>query len=559
MAEPLEISQQKRRLLEQYLQHRSEVSNAPGITPPRQPGAVIPLTLAQQQVWLHTQLAPDVPVYNEPFTVHRKGPLNVCALERAFTDIIRRHEAWRTTFAVVDGQPVQVVHPPFEIKLPIVDLRNLPDSERVSEALRLATEDACQPFDLAKLPLLRTRLVRLADDEYRLFVNCHHLIFDGVSGYQIFLPELIRLYQQFSDQFSDTQAGSSDHARELPDLPLQYGDFAVWQRQQLHSDETDRRFEYWRRQLSGTLPVLQLPTDRPRPATETFRGAMQAFSLSSELSEGLRSVSRQHGVTLFMTLLAALDTLLYRYSGQEDILVGSITAGRNHPGTEKLLGFFLNTMVFRSDLSGNPTFRELLDRVRKTTIDALSNDDVPLDAVLREIHPDRSAAQNPLFRVLLSLEPSLSEIHSGWNLTPIDVQTNTSKFDLCLILDDRSDGLSGRMIYSTDLFDAGTISKLVACWQTLLRSVVGNPEERIGSVEILPQSEREKLLVEFNQSGKLDQAIFVHQRFEAQAERTPNAAAVKFGDRTLTYKDINERARINLHIISAGWASGGKT
>jgi amino acid adenylation domain-containing protein len=543
MAEPTEISEQKRKLLEEYLRQRSEAPRAEDQILRREPSAVIPLTLAQQQVWLHAQLAPEVPVYNEPFTVHRTGSLDVGALERSLNEIIRRHEAWRTTFAVFDGQPVQVVHPPFEIKLEVDDLRDLPKSERVAEALRLATEDACRPFNLAKLPLLRARLVRLAQEEYRIFVNCHHLIFDGISGYQVFLPELSRLYRAFSDP----RAASSSSV--LPELLFQYGDFALWQRQRMQGDEARRRIEYWRRQLGGNLPVLQLPTDRSRTGAESFRGAMQTFVLSRDLSDGLRLLSQRHGVTLFMTLLAALDTLLYRYSGQEDIIVGSITAGRNRSGTEKLLGFFLNTVVLRTNLSGNPTFSELLDRVRKTTIDALSNDGVPLDEILRELHPDRSLERNPLFRVLLSLEPSLSEVESGWNLTSIDVGTSTSKFDLCLVLDDRSDGLSGRLIYSTDLFDASTVANFVECWRTLLQSVVAKPEEQISRVAILPHRERHKLLVEFNQTEAANPLVFAHKRFELQAKKTPNVDAVKCGDRVLSYRELDERANKLAHHL----------
>lgn len=543
MAETLEISEQKRKLLERYLQQRSEEVHVPAAIPRRAPDAAIPLTFAQQQVWLHSQLALHLPVYNEPFTVHRNGPLDVGALERSFTEIIRRHEAWRTTFTTVDGKPVQVVHPPFDIKLPLVDLRNLPQPERVAAALQLATEDARRVFDLAKLPLVRAHLVRLANEEYRLFANCHHLIFDGVAGYQVFLPELVSLYRAYASSASSP----------LADLPFQYGDYAVWQRESLYPTAIGPRVEYWKRQLGGDLPVLQLPADRPRPAAETFCGAMQRFALSSELTDGLRALSRQQGATLFLTLLAALDTLLYRYSGQEDILVGSITAGRNDPGTEKLLGFFLNTMVLRTDLTGDPTFSELLDRVRTTSVDALSNGDVPLDRVLRELHPQRDLSRNPLFRVLLSLEPTRAEIEPGWDFTPIDVETGTTKFDLCLVLDDRSDGLSGRMIYSTDLFDAATIATMVECWRTLLEGVVADPGQRISQVAILPEADRRKLLVEFNQTQKSYPLTFAHQRFEVEAGKNSDAIAVKCGGAELTYRDLDRRAnKLAHHLRSIG-------
>ncbi len=311
------------------------------------------------------------------------------------------------------------------------------------------------------------------------------------------------MYGAFTNPENSSASGSTGELSPLPELPFQYGDYAVWQREAQNREPLAARIEYWNRQLGGTLPVLQLPTDRPRLDRESFRGAMQCFALSRELSDGLRALSRQQGVTLFMTLLAALDTLLYRYTGQEDILVGSITAGRNHPGTEKLLGFFLNTVVLRNDLTGDPTFRDLLDRVRETTVEALSNDDVPLDRVLRELHPARDLSRNPLFRVLLSLEPGLAEVEPGWNLTPIDVETGTSKFDLCFVLDDRGEGLSGRLIYSTDLFDAETIPRMVECWQTLLQAIVANPEERISRLQMLPEQEREKLLVEFYETTEI--------------------------------------------------------
>jgi len=538
MQETLSSPKQNHELLEQYLQRRSEATPSERAIPRRAPGAAIPLTFAQEQVWLHAQLAPNSALYNEPFTVHRKGPLDVSALERSITEIVRRHEAWRTTFALVGGQPMQLVHPPFEIHLPLVDLRNLPESERDAAALRLAAEDARRPFDLAKLPLLRARLVCLAEDDFRLFLCCHHLIFDGVTGYQVFLPELVSLYHAFR----------KGEPSPLSELPFQYADYAVWQ-SDLNRQVTKERVEYWCRQLGGTLPVLQLPTDRPRPTADTFRGAMQPFSLSSSISEGLRSLSRSRGVTLFMTLLAAFDTLLYRYSGQEEILVGSITAGRSHPGTEKLLGFFLNTVVLRTDLSGDPTFVELLERVRRVTIDALSHDDVPLNQIVKELSPDRDLGRNPLFRVLLSLEPSVAELDTGWDLTPIDVETGASKFDLCLVLDDRREGLTGRVIYSTDLFDAATIERLVECWQTLLQSVVANPGVHVSDVPILPESARHRQLVDFNETQKAYPLTLVHERFEREAERTPGATAVKCGDHALSYQDLDVRATKLAHYL----------
>src|SRR5579859_1038489 len=531
MVNTLDISPLSRQRLEDFLRERSASMDTPTIGH-RTADATVPLTFAQQQVWLHAQLTPDTSAYNEPFTVYRHGDLDVGALERSLTEIIRRHEAWRTSFPTVNGQPVQQVHAPFEIKLPVIDLRSLPESERVPEALRLATEDARRPFDLTKVPPIRVQLVRLADQEYRLFINCHHLIFDGVTAYHVFLPELIALYTAFCNS----------EPSPLPEPPFQYGDYAIWQRQRVTGDAYQRNLAYWKEQLAGPLPLLRLPADRARASVESFGGAMQAFSLSSELSDQLRSLSVQHGVTLFMTLLASWTALLCRCSGQEDILVGSVTAGRKTVGSEKLLGFFLNTIALRVNLGGDPTFQELLRRVRITTIDALTHEDVPLDQIVRELHPDREGVRHPLFRVLLSLEPSLPQIDSSWDLTPIDVETGGSKFDLCLVIDDRPEGLSARMIYSTDLFEASTISRMLECWQTLLASVVANPEQQLSQISIVPETQRQRLLQEWNAAGNSFPFVPVHKRFESVAARCGNAIAVKCGTATLSYAELDQRA-----------------
>lgn len=531
MPETLQISEQKRKLLEAYLQLRVDDASAAPIAR-REAGTAAPLTFSQQQVWLHAQLAPGSAVYNEPFTIHRSGPLDVAILEKSFTEIIRRHEAWRTAFPMLEGQPVQLVHPAFAVKLPVTDLRSFDKSEREAEALRLATEDARKPFDLSQSPLFRARLIRLDEQEFRLAITAHHLIFDGVTGYRIFLPELVALYNAFS----------GDGASSLPELDFQYADFAIWERQAAQRGALKPSLDYWRKQLAGELPTLQLPVDRPRPAMQTFRGALQSFSLSADLSETLRELSRQQGVTLFMTLLAVFDTLLGRYSGQEDILVGSITAGRNTPGTEKLLGFFLNTVVLRTSLAGDPTFRELLERSRAVTLGAISHDDVPLDELVKELHPERDLSSNPLFQVLLSFEPSLSEVDAGWNLTAIDVETGTAKFDLCFVLDDRAEGLQGRVIYSTDLFDAETITRMIGHWQTLLESVVANPDARIGALGILTKDESQQLLAQSAGPKMVYPSALVHELVEAQARKRPDAIAVSCGGHSLTFRELERRS-----------------
>ena len=350
MVQQVSLPEAKRQLLEKYL--RGDFGKpSQGLPPilPRTSRESAPLSYGQQQVWLHSQMAPNCPLYNEPVTIHRIGPLDVPALERAFNEIIRRHEAWRTSFQTVEGEPVQIVHPPPAITLPVSDLRGLPDEVREAEALRLATEDSRCPLDMTRVPLFRARLVRLGEEEHRLFLTLSHIIFDGVAIYRVFLPELAALYEAFAE----------GKPSPIPELPIQYGDYAEWQRQVIAPDALSGHMAYWRKQLAGPLPTLELPVDRPRPSTQTFRGSMHPFVLEPRLAAAVKSTSQGQGVTRFMTLLAAFAAVLHRYSGQDDILISTVTAGRKNCETEKLLGYFLNTVMLRIDLSGNPSFREL--------------------------------------------------------------------------------------------------------------------------------------------------------------------------------------------------------
>ena len=528
-----ELTEQKRKqLLAAYFQMRPE--SAPETAQhivKRSAESVLPLTAAQKQLWLHNQLAPDTPLYNEPLTVRRLGTLDTAALKRSLTEIVRRHEAWRTIFPVVEGQPVQVVRPPFEVRLPQLDLRSLPQADRAAAAQELAAEDARLPFDLATGPLFRARLVHLDDEEHCLFITLHHLIFDGFSGYRVFLPELAALYTAFS------------HGKPspLPELDFQFADYALWQEEWERGDELGDRLRYWKRQLAGAPPVLALPVARTRPGAQAFVGAMHSLQLPAALSEDLRCLGRQAGATLFMTLLAAFKVLLYRYSGQEDILIGSNTAGRNWPGSEKLLGYFLNTVVLRSDLSGDPTFLQLLARVRKITLDALAHDGVPLDRIVAELQPQRDPNRHPFFQVLFSLEPPPSS-EPGWDLTCIDVETGTSKFDLCLVLDDRPDGLLCRFIYSTAWFDGDTISRMAGHWQTLLEAVAAGPGRKISEFPLLTQAEYHRAVVEPNDTVRDKFPARVDEWFASQAQRKPDAIAIQCGKQRLSYRELKQRA-----------------
>ena len=545
MQDTPQLSEAKRALLEQYRRGAAALQPARRATIPRRaPDALVPLSYGQQQLWLVDQLVPDAPVYNECVTIHLPGPLDVAVFERSFNEVLRRHEIWRSTFPTVDGQPVQRIHPHAERTLPLVDLMALPAEERAAESVRLATIEARQPFDLAEGPLLRATLMRLDEQEHRLYLALHHIIFDGVAIYQGFLPEVRTIYEAFL-------AGQPS---PLPEPPIQYGDYAVWQRDYLRAETMEPHLAYWRQKLGGRLPVLQLPADRPRPATESFRGSMLPFALSWELTAALEGLARREGCTLYMVLLAAYNTLLYRYSGQEDILVGTATAGRNRPELRTMIGYFLTTVVMRTDLSGNPTFRVLLRRVREVTIEGVAHEELPFDFLVRELQPERTLTHNPLFQALLTLEPPLPVLECGWTLTQMDVETGISKFDLSLEMDNRPEGLIGRFEYNGDLFDSATIQRMSAQWQTLLEGIVADPGQTISALPLLPEAERRQLLDDWNDTARdYPREATIHRLFEQQAERTPDAVAVVFEQESLTYGELSDRAnRLARHLRGLG-------
>ena len=508
----------------------------------RDAGPIAPVSFAQQQLWLHAHLEPDTPVYNEPVTIHHTGPLDVLALERALAEILRRHEAWRTTFTVVEGELRQVVHPPSELALPVVDLRRLPAAARESEALRIATEEALRPFNLEQGPLLRATLVQLDDLEHRLFLTLHHIIFDGVALYRVFLPELAAIYDAFV----------SGCASPLAEPPIQYADFAAWQREgQAGSQTWSRQLAYWRQALAGA-PVLDLPTDRPRPALQTFRGAMERLAFSRACTDAVKALGARERASLYMTMLTAFTALLHRYAGQAELVVGTVTAGRKHREVESLLGYFLNPLALRLDCSGDPTFRELLARVRGVTLDALSNDDVPFEQVVNEVQPQRDRDRNPLFQVMFSLEPPLPPLPPAWRLTQLDVETGTAKFDLYLELDDRPEGMIGRFLYRTDLFEPATIARMAGHFRSLVDAIVADPDRRLSALPLLTPAERQQLLVEWNDTTTpYPSDSTVHQVFEARAAQAPDAIALVHGDEQVTYGELNARANRVAHRLRA--------
>jgi len=513
---------------------RSPQDGTPGplIQPASRDGKLL-LSFAQQRLWFMHQLEAESCAYNLFSATQLTGRLNVTALEQSFNEIIGRHEALHTVFKSVNGQPFQVVLPALTINLPVVELRDIVSpAERDAESRRLCTEEARRPFDLANGPLLRVTLLRSADETYVLVLVLHHIIFDGWSR-GVLDQEISIAYEAFS----------SGQSPALPALPLQYADFAQWQRQQLRGEALEGQLAYWKKQLA-TLSVLQLPSDRPRPAIQTSRGARQSFTLPEELVAGLKMFGRQEGATLFMTLLAAYLTLLGRYAGQNDIAIGAPISGRNRSEFESLIGLFLNMLVLRTDLSGNPTFRELLSRARKVCLEAYANQDIPFEELVQELQPLRSLSHNPLFQVTFALQNSPTSLLklTGMTARDLNLGSGIATFDLHLFMVDDETTLSGWLVYNTDLFDAASIARMVRHFQMILEAVVANPDQHISDLPLLTEAEKHQLLVEWCDRREYTKDRCLHQRFEEQVVRTPEAVAVVFEDQQLTYRELNRSA-----------------
>ena len=434
MTTPDAISEARRQLLEKL--RRGELPGSNGALEPlnsRPPGGPTPLSPGQEQVWFHHQLAAPTPIYNESVTIHRRGPLDPVILERCFNEIVRRHEIWRSAFPISNGTATQRIDSNVRVFLPLVDLSHLSVEEREAEAVRIATEDVRRPFDLDVAPLFRARLVRCAADYHRIYLTVHHLVFDGVSIYRVLIRELAALYSAYS-------AGLPS---PLPELTVQYGDYAAWKQKRLANGIHDAELGYWRETLSENPPRLELPTDRPRPAEATWQGGMETCSIPGQLIERLKELGRSEGLTPYMMVLAAFQVLLYRYSGRDDIIVGGATNTRTRPEFEPLIGYFLNTVVFRSQIGTDLTFREFLGRVKNTVLGALAHSEIPFDAIVRELAPKRDSSRHPLFQVLFSMRPPFTDFPDGWDVTDMEVHSGASSFDLFVEFSEHPQALSG--------------------------------------------------------------------------------------------------------------------
>jgi amino acid adenylation domain-containing protein len=492
-----------------------------------------PLSFAQQRLWFLEQMEPNAP-YKVPAMFRLVGRLDVNALEQSLNEIIGRHEALRTTFDVIEGRPAQIIRPQLKLTLPVIDLRSLNPDEQAVEIRRLRERAYRQQFDFVRGPLVSAALVRLAAEEHVLMFLMHHIVSDGWS-IGVLLRELCASYEAFA----------AGRRPSLPELPIQYADFAAWQRDYLSGEVLERQLEYWKRCLGDNVPTLELPTDRPRPPVQSYRGAFRTRLVGTNLAERLNELARHEGVTLYMLLLAAFKVLLYRYTGQSDLVVGTPIANRNRVEIENLIGFFVNTLVLRTSLSQDPPFRLLLQRVRHVTLGAYAHQDLPFEKLVEELQPERDTSRTPLFQVMFSLQnaPLPSAGARGLELSLLEDDTISSLFDLSLDIVERRDGLLCGLEYNTDLFDDATAERMLSHFVVLLEGVAREPGARLSELPLLTVEERQQLLVEWNDTRRdFPRDLCVHELFEAQAARTPDAEALVAGDERLTYAELDERA-----------------
>jgi amino acid adenylation domain-containing protein len=531
---------EKLALLENFFQNKNTSGIKKRVVPQREEMDNCPLSFAQERLWFFDQLEPGSSVYNMRLALRLVGHLNVAALEQSISEIIRRHEVLRTIFPVVDDRPVQKINPDAAFTLQQVDISTMPEEQRETEVRRLVSEEASRPFDLARGPLLRAVLIRLKLDEHVLLLTMHHIVSDGWS-IAILYRELSVLYEAFS----------KGNQSPFPDLSIQYTDFTVWQRRWLQREKLEEQLMFWKEQLRG-IDILDLPTDHPRPAVQRFRGARHTLQFPQRMTKALQDLSRKERVTLFMTLLAGFQSLLRRYTGQDDIVVGIPIANRNRPEIEGLIGFFVNTLVMRIDTSGNPVFRELLKRVRKSALDAYEHQDLPFEKLVEELQPERNLSHSPLFKVMFVLQnaPRYDVEFSGLKVNRMNVNSESTLLDLVLSVQENAEGLKATFTYNTDLFDASTIERMAGHYQRLLEGIVSNPDKRLSELQLLTEAERHQMVVEWNSTETYyprDKCI--HELFEEQVRRSPDATAVIFEDQQLTYRELNNKANQLAHYL----------
>ncbi len=501
----------------------------------------LPLSYAQQRLWFLDQMESGNVFYNIPMAIRIVGTLDMLALEKSFNEIIRRHEALRTRFETVEGRPVQVIMAASPLKLEVNDLRSLPEQERQQEVMREARQEAGTGFDLSRGPMLRVRMVRVGEQEYVLVVVMHHIISDGWSM-GVMIREVAGLYEAYRE------------GRESPlaELEIQYADYAVWQREWLRGEELERQVEYWKKQMEGAPSLLELPTDRPRPEVQSYRGSHEKLRLTGEMSERLRELSRREGVTLFMTLLAAFQVLLSRYSGQQDILISTGIANRTRAETESLIGFFVNTLVLRSDLSGNPSFRELLKQVREVTLGAYAHQDMPFELLVEALQPERNASYTPIFQVMMVLQNATPrEVRMPTlELMPLEREQTTAKFDLTLFVEEQGQEMACWMEYNTDLFNQSTIRQMLESYEQLLEEVIKQPDAELEAIPMISAQEREQLRTAMEVGGEQESIVEMIGRAVEAHRHSP---ALRSAGKDVSYEELDEKTnRLANYLLMSG-------
>jgi amino acid adenylation domain-containing protein len=537
-----ELTPDQRAQLERRLMQMSAARGTERI--PRRPMfSPCPLSFAQQRLWFLHQLEPLSPFYNVPKALRLVGSLDVPALQRTLDSIVARHEVLRTTYEAVDGRPMQMIAADRPAEMAVIDLSTWSAAERDAATERFLKDAVQRPFDLSRDVMLRATLLRLSAQEHILLLNMHHIASDRWST-GILLRELSARYTAFS----------RGEPSPLPELPIQYADFAVWQHEWLQGEVLETQLAYWKTHLEGAPPVLALPTDRPRPSVPTYRGGQVSFWLPKPLTTALKALSDRQGATLFMTLLAAFKALLHRYTAQDRIVVGTPIANRRRVEVEGLIGFFVNTLVLHTDLSGNPSFHELLARVRQVALGAYAHQDLPFERLVEELQPERTLSYHPVVQVMFNYrsDPEDSGAWPGLAVSLLPRENDSQPFDLLLAIADEPAGLKGSLSYSSDLFDASTMQRLVGHYHMLLEEIIAHPEQPIATLPLLTAAERQQLLVEWNATQQAyPQDVCLQQLFEAQVERAPKAVAVVFEGRQLTYRELNRRANQLAHYLRA--------
>ncbi|HXR66839.1 MAG TPA: condensation domain-containing protein, partial [Ktedonobacteraceae bacterium] len=500
-------------------------------------GNDFPLSSGQQRLWLLEQMAPGLSTYNVPVGLNLAGTLQVAALQQSLNQVIQRHQILRTTFPLIEGQPVQRVAASLVISLPVTDLQAEPGGRREDMLESLLRQKSNEPFDLAQGPLVRAHLFQLAEQVYVLLITFHHIVFDGWSE--------TLLFQEWSQLY---KAACEEVPASLPPVIHQYVDYTRWQQNWLKGESFPPLVNYWKNQLAGAPSLIALPADHARPGLPSFRGASHLFQCSSEISASVSKLCKQESVTLFMLLLAAWQTLLYRYTGQEDICVGTPVSGRTEEAFQESLGFFVNTLVLRGHFNAQLSFRELLQQVRETALNAYEHQEVPFDQIVEALQLEREPAYNPLFEVFFTVDQAVAttpELFVGLVTTPRALPSDTAKFDLSIRMWKTADGLSGSLNYSTDLFASSTIERMAGHFHTLLASLISSPDRSLKTQPLLTEVERQQILVGWNTTASpYPRDACIHQLFEEQATRTPQATALVCEQQELTYAQLNERANL---------------